>query len=243
MNIVLIIILTLLAAFVGTITGFGTSTIMVPVLSFFLPLPETLLFVGIIHWFGNIWKVVFFKKGINLKLALLFGIPGLVISFFAAKLPTILNASLLKQGLGLFLVVYSILLFARPKWKIKASSRSAIIGGSLTGLISGIFGVGGAIRTAFLSAFNLKKATFIFTSGLIGIMIDSSRLLQYLISDTRINSIWLSYLIVCIPTSLVGAYTAKKFVDKVSQNKFRTVVIVGLLIIGFRYLFLGEIYL
>jgi uncharacterized protein len=56
-DIVLVAVLTLVASAVGTMTGFGTSTIMVPALARFFPLAQVLLLVGIIHWFGNIWKI------------------------------------------------------------------------------------------------------------------------------------------------------------------------------------------
>lgn len=49
MDMVLIAILTFFASGIGTLTGFGTTTIMVPVLLSFVPLAEALLFVGIIH--------------------------------------------------------------------------------------------------------------------------------------------------------------------------------------------------
>jgi uncharacterized membrane protein YfcA len=47
MDIALIAALTLVASAVGTLTGFGTSTIMVPVLASLLPVPQVLLLVGI----------------------------------------------------------------------------------------------------------------------------------------------------------------------------------------------------
>lgn len=87
MDILLLALLTVVASAVGTLTGFGTSTIMVPVLVLFLPLGETLLFVGIIHFFGDIWKMLIFRKGFSKwKLILAFGIPGAAFSFFGATL-------------------------------------------------------------------------------------------------------------------------------------------------------------
>ena len=86
MEMVYITILTFIASMVGTMTGFGTSTIMVPVLLLFSPLSQTLLFVGIIHWFGDIWKILLFKKGLNWKLILGFGIPGIIASCIGASL-------------------------------------------------------------------------------------------------------------------------------------------------------------
>jgi len=49
-------------------------------------------------------------------------------------------------------------------WKITANASSALIGGILSGFSSGIFGVGGAIRAAFLSAYDLKRSIIRFYS-------------------------------------------------------------------------------
>ena len=231
-------LLTLISASIGTMTGFGTSTIMVPILSLFLPIPETLLFVGVIHWFGDIWKILFFKKGLNWKLILLFGVPGIVLSFFAAKLPLTLPESLLQRSLGLFLIAYVVFLFFKPDWKIKPSTTTAVLGGSLSGFFAGIFGVGGAIRSTFLTAFDLKKSVFLFTSGVIGLLIDSSRISQYWLSGIKIGSNLMTALIICIPVSLIGAYLAKKLVDKIPQKSFRLFIAVALLLVGLRYLLL-----
>jgi hypothetical protein len=43
---ILLCLLTLIASVIGTATGFGTSTVMIPVMVLFVPLPVALLFVG-----------------------------------------------------------------------------------------------------------------------------------------------------------------------------------------------------
>lgn len=241
-QIILIIFLTFFSAVIGTITGFGISTIMVPIMAFILPIPETLLFVGIIHWFSDIWKIIFFKKGVNLKLIFLFGVPGVLVSFFAAQIPFLFSANFLKQLLGVFLILYSVILMIKPKWKLKANNNNAIIGGSLTGFVSAVFGSGGAIRSTFLTAYNLKKEVFIFTSGVIAFFIDSTRIIQYL-TQTSLNPLWLKYLVVCIPFTFLGAFIAKKYVNVMPQELFRKVILIALFIFGIRYLIFGELYL
>lgn len=52
---ILLCVLTLIASGIGTATGFGTSTVMIPILVLFVPIPIALLFVGIIHLCGDIW--------------------------------------------------------------------------------------------------------------------------------------------------------------------------------------------
>ncbi len=230
-----IITLTLIASTIGTSTGFGTSTILIPFLSLYYPLPETLLFVGIIHWFGNVWKMFFFKQGLNWKLVLLFGLPGIIISFMASQLPTTLDNQTLKKILGLFLIAYVIFIFLRPRWKIAKNNLNAVLGGSLSGFFAGIFGVGGAVRSAFLSAFNLDKSVYLFTSGAIAILIDTSRLTGYQLSGIRLQTFQLSALIFAITASLFGAYLAKTFLTKVPAAQFRLLIALALLIVGLRY--------
>lgn len=37
----------------------------VPVLVSFPPLPQTPLLVGVVHWFGDIWKMLLFRQGVR----------------------------------------------------------------------------------------------------------------------------------------------------------------------------------
>jgi len=79
-----------------------------------------------------------------------------VASYFGAKLVPDISEVLLSRLLGIFFIGYVVFLFKNKDWKIPASKPLAITGGILTGFSSGIFGVGGAIRAAFLTTFNLK---------------------------------------------------------------------------------------
>src|SRR3989344_6373676 len=170
-EIILISLLTLFASFVGTLTGFGSSTVMVPVVVFFFPLPITLLFVGILHLFNDLWKVILFKHGTRWKLLLTFVIPGVFASFIGAKIALTSPPETLSKVLGLVLVGYVFLISFNPKFRLPKNSLSATTGGTLSGLMAGIFGVGGPVRTMFLSAFNFPKHIFLFTSGAIGVLI------------------------------------------------------------------------
>src|SRR3989338_2080914 len=116
MEIVYISLLTLIAATIGTITGFGTSTLMIPVLVIFFPPVTAIFLVAIIHWFGNIWKVTLFRSGFNLRLLVLFGVIGLVTSYLGAYISLGANEEILLRFLGTFLAGYALFLIfqARP---------------------------------------------------------------------------------------------------------------------------------
>lgn len=232
MTIVYITILTVLAGGIGTLTGFGTSTIMVPVLLLFLPLPQTLLLVGIVHWFGDIWKLALFRQGIRWKLLLGFGVPGIIASFLGASLSFSAPETLLSRILGGFLIAYVVFIFANPSFRLKQNNVTAVTGGTFSGFLAGIFGIGGAVRSAFLSVFDLPKAIYISTTGGIALFIDSSRLITYTLRGTRLGQTMAWGLLAFIPASFLGAKLAKLTIDKIPQKYFRIVIAVFLLIVG-----------
>jgi uncharacterized protein len=237
-DLILIALITFVAAGVGTISGFGTSTIMVPILIFFFPYPVTLLFVGIIHWFGDIWKMAFFPSGISWRIILGFGLTGILASYLGAMLTLRIPGELLLRALGAFLLAYVIFLFLRREWQLPQDLRTMVSGGALSGFFAGIFGVGGAVRGTFLTAFNLPKETYIFTSGAIALFIDSARIVTYLSEGVRLDSLLLYGLILFIPVSFLGAFVAKKIVDRIPQAAFRLVVAGFLGLIALRFLLL-----
>jgi uncharacterized membrane protein YfcA len=102
----------------------------------------------------------------------------------------------------------------------------------LSGLFAGFFGVGGAVRGAFLAAFNLPKEVYVFTSGLIALFIDVTRVSRYAWGGTRMGTDLLYALIVCIPISFAGAYLAKKFLNRMPQESFRVFVGFFLALVG-----------
>jgi uncharacterized membrane protein YfcA len=237
MEILLLSLLVFVAGIVGTTTGFGISTIMVPVVLLFYPLPQTLLFVGIIHWVGNLWKVLLFKRGIQWKLILSFGIPGIAASFLGALLAFTVPADVLSRILAAFVITYVIYLFVRPSFKIRQSTFSAVSGGSLSGFFAGVFGMGGAVRSLFLSPFDLPKAVYIATAGAIALFIDTTRVTTYFFKGGRLEARLLWGMVVFIPASFLGAKVARGFVDKIPQKHFRTVIAVFLFLVALKLLF------
>jgi uncharacterized membrane protein YfcA len=231
---VLLCMLTFAASGLGTATGFGTSTVMVPVLALFVPVPVTLLFVGLIHLFGDIWKIILFRSGFDWKLVLGFGLSGIAASFIGASLSFQTPGLPLKQIMGGYLLDYTIYLLRKPQWSLPKTNGTAVCGGLLSGLFAGFFGVGGAVRGAFLTAFNLPKKVYVFTSGLIAFFIDITRVSSYLAGGTLLDASLLYTLFACIPLSFAGALTAKKFLDRLPQKTFRIFIGVFLGLVGLK---------
>ncbi|MDY9927995.1 sulfite exporter TauE/SafE family protein [Methanosarcina sp.] len=235
-EIILTTLLTLLASIIGTLAGFGISTIMVPILLTVFPLPQTLLLVGIIHWFNDIWKMLLFRKGISWKLFLAFGIPGIFTSFIGSSLSLRISQEFLSKALGMFLIAYVIFIIFNRTFKLSERLSVAVSGGALTGFFAGIFGIGGEINAVALSAFNLEKAIYIATAGAISFLIDSTRIATYIEGGVKLDPDILSGFLVFIPVSLIGAMIGRKGIEKIPQEKFRNFVAVFIFLFGIKLL-------
>ncbi|MHC4653848.1 MAG: sulfite exporter TauE/SafE family protein [Planctomycetota bacterium] len=238
MYIALIAILTIMASALGTMTGFGTSTIMVPVLLLVYPAPQTLLFVGIIHWFGNLWKLLLFRRGLQWKLVLYFGLPGIAATYLGASLMFNISPGVLSRVLGGFMIVYVVYLFLKDSFRVEQSTATSVCGGALSGFLAGIFGIGGAFRAMFLSSFNLPKAVYIATAGAIAIVVDTTRLTTYIAhgAHLELEPLLLWTMPLFIVASFVGAQVAKRIVYKIPQKRFRPVVAVFLFLVALKLL-------
>jgi uncharacterized membrane protein YfcA len=238
MEIPLILCFVVVASGVGTMTGFGTSTIMVPIMLIHYPLPQTLIFVGIIHFFGNVWKLLLFRKGVQWRLILSFGVPGIAATFIGASLVFNVSQTVLSKVLGCFLVLYVIYLFVKSSFMVRPSLLYGACGGAISGFFAGIFGIGGAVRGLFLMAFDLPKAVYIATAGAIALFIDATRLTTYFKNGARLPTLLLYGLPLFIPASFLGAAIAKRIVDRIPQQHFRKIIAVFLLLIGIKLLLL-----
>jgi uncharacterized membrane protein YfcA len=233
-EIIYIALLTLLASLIGTLAGFGISTIMVPILLITLPLPQTLLLVGVVHWFNDIWKILLFRKGIRWKLLLAFGLPGIFASFLGSSLSLRIPWEILSRTLGVFLIAYVIFIVFNRTFKLSQKLSVAISGGALTGFFAGIFGIGGEINAVALSAFNLEKTVYVAAAGAISFMIDSTRIATYIQGGTRLDPVLVSGFLIFVPVSLIGAIVGKKGIEKIPQEKFRNFVALFIFIFGLK---------
>jgi len=236
LQIILVTLLTTASSAVCTIAGFGTTTISLPILLFFFPIHQAILFIAVIHWFENIWRMILFRQGINWMLILQFGIPAMIASALGARASIKMPEEILIRMLGIFLLSYAVFIILKPKATLRKRTRNNIIGGSFSGFFAGIIGLGGAIRGAFLNAYNLEKISYIFSTNAISFLIDSSRLPVYWSNGTSLNTMFTWTAILFIPFSLTGTILAKRLVIRIPQRRFRILVTIFLGLAGIKFL-------
>jgi len=221
----------LLCEVIGTVGGFGSSILFVPLASLVFPRGLVLGLTSILHIFSNISKIVLFWRHINRKLLLLFGITSLVFTIIGALLTGTFDADIAQWVLGIFLVGFSLFFLIFQSITLPASAANALTGGSLAGFAAGFLGTGGAIRGMSMAAFNLPKDVFVGTSAAIDFGVDFSRMFIYAGHGFMEDAKW-SYVLILLVTSWTGTWLGKRILKHISQTQFKRIVLFLILGIG-----------
>lgn len=224
------------AEVMGTVAGFGSSTIFLPLALLFFDFKTALILVAMFHIFGNMGRIGFFRHGLDKRTILIFGIPSIILTLIGALLVNYVPQDLLKGILGIFLAIYAVLFLYKDGLKIKESLFRSIIGGGLSGFLAGLIGTGGALRGAFLTAFGLPKEKYIATAAAITLAVDFTRIPVYF-AGGFLDSKFYWYIPFLFVIAIIGSFTGKQIVKKVPQDKFKKIVLLAILIVGVRFVY------
>ena len=233
-------ILFFLAAFlseiIGTIAGFGSSTVFLPLALLFFDFKTALILVAFMHIFGNIGRISFFRYGLDKRILLIFGIPSVLLTLIGALLVSYIPQDILKGILGVFLVTYAGISFYKEDLKVKPSLVNSIVGGGTSGFLAGLIGTGGALRGAFLTAFGLPKEKYIATAAAIALAVDATRIPVYF-AGGFLDSKFYWYIPILFIIAIAGSFAGKQIVTQIPQKIFKKIVLIAILLIGLKFIY------
>lgn len=227
-----------LAAFfselIGSIAGFGSSTVFLPLALLFIDFKSALVLIALFHVFGNIGRITFFRHGLDKSILLKFGLPSVCATLLGALLVSLVSQDLLKGLLGIFLTVYSIISLVKDKFKIKLTLRNLIIGGGISGFLAGLIGTGGALRAMFFTSLGIKKEKYMATAAAVVLATDLTRIPVYF-SQRFLDSKFYWYIPVLFIIAFLGSFIGKQIVDRIPQKQFKKLVLIAILAIGLKF--------
>lgn len=223
------VLLAFISEIIGTVSGFGSSILFVPVASLFFDFKTVLGVTAVFHVFSNLSKIALFRTGIEKDVAIKLGIPAVLFVILGAWITTFVQAQQMELYMNMVLVALAIYLLINFNKQIKQTDTNLYTGGAASGFLAGLVGTGGAIRGIVLAAFSLPKAIFIATSALIDLGVDASRTVVYVY-----NGYFAKQFLILIPfligISFFGSYTGKLVLKFTSEKMFRYIVLITIII-------------
>lgn len=228
-------ILGFVSEIIGTMAGFGSSTIFLPLSSYFVDFKTALVLVAIFHLFGNISRVTFFRHGLDKRTLLVFGLPSFALSLVGATLVGDLSQTILKLILGIFLISLSTMFLVRPKIVFPANTKSLVFGGGISGFIVGLVGTGGALRATFLTGLNISKEKYIATAAVIALCTDATRIPSY-VANGFLTEQYYYYIPILFVVALGGSFVGRKIVGRINQTKFKKLVLIAVILASIKFI-------
>ena len=231
----------LTAAAIAAVTGFGIGSLLTPVLAVPLGTKLAVAAVSIPHFVGTVQRFWILRRHVERRVVLGFGITSAIGGLAGALLQTRVSGRALAVVFGSLLVLASISEFSGWIGRVHWGRRAAWVAGALSGVLGGLVGNQGGIRSAAMLGFEVPKESFVATATAIALFVDAARLPVYLATQGReIAAAW-RLLLVAVVGVVIGTVLGVRLLARLPQRSFRKVVAVLLLLLGLYMIVAGRV--
>ncbi len=227
-----LILLTLVASTITLFTGFGVGTILMPALALFFDVKIAVFLAAIVHLCNNLSRLALYHAAIDWGVIRRFGVISLCGAFAGSYAQLYLESSWLKQGVGLFLLLYGVWGFLPQKPAVSLPDKLDVAGGFLSGLLGGLIGNQGAIRSLYFLHYGLEKSRLIASGALIAVIIDLTRIPVYAYAHQKYLAENAALLSLIVAASIVGTLLGGRLLPHVSADLFKRIILCGVALLG-----------
>lgn len=229
MEVVIFIIIILIASVLQTSTGFGFSILATPFLLLLFEPAEAIQINLILSLVISLFLIQAIKNDIDygiLKRFIIGSIIGLPVGIITFML---INVDTLKMGIGLVVLILTMLLILR--FRINRSDMRDLAVGGLSGSLTSSIGMPGPPLLLYFSGTDTEKATLRGTTLAFYLFIYLASLIIQVIFVGTNQTVWISSLW-GLPLVLIGLFAGQRLFDKINQHVFKIMVYIILLITG-----------
>ena len=223
------------ASIVGGVAGFGAAVILLPVVAWTLGLRAAAPILTVAMLLGNASRVWWSRGEIDGRV---------VVRFLAGAVPaTVLGATLyasaptewLARFIGVFLLGAVLLRRALASSRVRVrATHFPLIGGGI-GFLSGLVVVTGPIATPFFLAYGLRRGAYIATESACATVMHLARSATFA-RHALLTSEAVAVGLVLGATMFLGAWIARRLLDRMSDRVFLLLIEALLVLMGLQFL-------
>jgi uncharacterized protein len=219
------------AAAIASITGFGIGSLLTPTFGLRVTTNVAVAAVSIPHLIGTAVRFWSMRESVDRRVLITFGLTSAAGGLAGALLQRWTSSPWLTIVFGAVLLFVSASELTGLARRMRFRGPAAWIAGALSGLLGGLIGNQGGIRSAALLGFDVPKASFVASATAVGLIVDGARMPVYLI--TMGNDILAIWHLVAIATAsvVIGTLFGRRLLDRIPETQFRRIVagLLGLL--------------
>ena len=229
---VLIISVAVMAGAIAAVTGFGIGSLLTPLLASGVDTRLAVAAVSIPHVVGTALRLSLLQGRVERRVLWGFGLTSAAGGLTGAMLHSWASNRWLTVVFGVLLLFAAGSQLSGLAQRMRFHGSVAWIAGALSGLLGGLVGNQGGIRSAALLGFDLPKQTFVGTATAIGLFVDGARMPVYLaMQHAEIWAIW-PWVAVATVGVAIGTVLGSRVLARIPEVWFRRVLAAVLALLG-----------
>lgn len=234
----ILIISSFIAAFVSGAAGFGGALLLLPVVTACVGAEVAVPVLTIAQLIGNLSRMAFGIKQIDWKAVRLFCVTALPLAALGAFGFSVLPKDIVTRCIGGVLII--LVLFKKiKKLEFKNGKKAMLVGGGVTGLLSGLAGSGGPIGAAAFLTLGLPPIAYIASEAATATAMHILKTVIY----SKLVGLDIAALLTGFAMGaamVAGTFAANHIIKKMEKAKFQKYVTVLLCVVGAYMLIFGE---
>lgn len=173
------------AGIVAAVTGFGIGSLLTPLFALEVDTRLAVAAVSVPHVFGTALRFWLLSSAVDRRVFWNFGLASAAGGLLGALLHGWAANAWLTLVFGLLLLFAALSEVTGLSRRMRFRGPAAWIAGAASGMLGGLVGNQGGLRSAALRGFEMSPQSFVATATAVGLLVDGARMPVYLATQHR----------------------------------------------------------
>lgn len=221
-----------LAGSIASVSGFGIGSLLTPVLAVRVGTKLAVAAVSVPHLAATALRLWIMRRDVDRRLLLSFGLMSAAGGLTGALLHSHADSPVLTGVFGGLLVFTGVMGLTGSAERLRFRGWVAWAAGAVSGLLGGLVGNQGGIRSAAMLGFDVPKHAFVATATAVGVIVDAARMPVYVATEwAGVAALWPA-LLAATAGAVVGTLTGARVLRRLPERLYRRLVSGLVLVLG-----------
>jgi uncharacterized membrane protein YfcA len=222
----------LFAGLVASVVAFGIGSILTPVLALEVSTTVAVAAVSIPHLVGSSLRLWVLRNHVDWGVLREFGAWSALGGLLGALLQSTLASRVLTLVFGLVVAWAGVAGLLRLPERSHIKGKSALVAGAVSGLLGGLVGNQGGIRTAAMLGLEVEKEEFVASATAVAVAVDVARVPVYLATTGEGITAILGLVALATVGVVAGTLAGLRWLRALEGRRFRTLASLTVLALG-----------